>query len=358
MAVTPSAPNVDLQLPPMIGRRQRRRAFMLYMRRPARQFLPTFCLLVATLALGTAVFAVFGDAPAPDLAESFIVTAHLLFGNTLNPVPAHPLARALYLVLPLVGVLAILDAIIRFSYHLMRRDEASREWNTAMALTLENHVILIGLGKVGLRILQQLHRLGEQVVVLEKDEHCAKLSWARLHGVPVVIGNTRDEGILEDLNIAKAKAIVPATSDDLANLELALDARKRRPDIRVVLRLFDQELAHKVREGFGIDTAFSTSELAAPVFALSSVDPAIHNSFYVGDTLLVVGEVTVGEKSPMAGQALVNILPLDCVALAHRASTGQSAFPVGSTKVERGDGLTLQTTLDGFRRMRRIARGE
>lgn len=343
---------------PLASPVRRMRAFARYLRRPLREFLPTFAVLLATLAVGTAVFSEDAGQPGTTRppAQAFLITAHLLLGNSLIELPDYPLQQVLFLVLPFLGLVALLDAVIRFSYHILRLDASSRDWNIAMASTLENHVILIGLGKVGLRILQQLHRLGEPVVVLERDANCPKISYARRHGIPVIIGNSRDEGILDELNIMAAKAIVPATSDDLANLEMALDARKRRPDLRVVIRLFDQELAAKVRVGFGIETAFSTSELSAPVFALSAVDPAILNSFYVGNTLLMVAHVTVGPKSALAGKPLAEALPPESIALAHRPAEGAEVmFPHATARVQQGDTLTVQTTLPGLRRLRVLA---
>ena len=79
---------------------------------------------------------------------------------------------------------------------------------------------------MGVRTLQQLVHLGEEVIVLEKDPLCPNRAYAQKHGIPVIIGNGREEDIFEDLNVTAAKSIVLATNDDLANLEMALDARK------------------------------------------------------------------------------------------------------------------------------------
>src|SRR5690606_1858856 len=108
--------------------------------------------------------------------------------------------------------------------------------------------------------------------------------------------------VVVDLNIRAAKSIILATSDDLANLELALDARKANPSVRVVLRMFDQELAQKVKDSFGIPVSFSTSALAAPLFATSSTDKSIINSFYIGEQLQVVAEMTVRGDSQLVGR--------------------------------------------------------
>ena len=58
-------------------------------------------------------------------------------------------------------------------------------------------------------------------------------------------------------------AIVPCADDDLANLDIALEARRLKPGIKVVLRLFDERLAENVEHGFDIHTAFSCSALPA-----------------------------------------------------------------------------------------------
>lgn len=64
-----------------------------------------------------------------------------------------------------------------------------------------------------------------------------------------------------------ARAIIIATNDDMANLEVALDARRMNPKIRVIMRLFDQRMADKFKEAALIDEAFSPAALAAPILA-------------------------------------------------------------------------------------------
>ena len=97
-----------------------------------------------------------------------------------------------------------------------------------------------------------------------------------------------------------ARAIIACTDVDLTNVEIALDAREIRPDIRVVLRLFDQRLAAKITAGFDIQLAFSAASLAAPAFAAAAVDPTVRNSFYVGERLYVFAEFWIPATSSLA----------------------------------------------------------
>ena len=235
------------------------------------------------------------------------VTYCLIFMEHLLEWPNHWLLQVFYVVLPPLGLAVILDGIVRFSYHILRRDETSPEWTRAMAHTMQDHVILFGLGKLGLRILQELLRLDEQVVVVERDTKCPNLAYARKHGVPVRIGMGREEDILLDLNIKSAKSVILATNDDLMNLEIAIDARAVRPGIRVVLRVFDQELADKIKNTLDLKLAFSTWELSAPVFAMASADRTIMNAFYVGKELMVVAKIRIAPDSVLAGKQVADL---------------------------------------------------
>jgi Trk K+ transport system NAD-binding subunit len=139
------------------------------------------------------------------------------------------------------------------------------------------------------------------VVAIEQDPDKLFIGLARELDVPVIIGNARLRDTLDKAGIARAVSIVCCTQDDLANLDIALDAREANPDIKVVLRMFDDNLASKVEKGFGIRTAFSTSGLAAPAFAAAATRAHIDYSFFVGGTLLHVSQVSVDARSPLVG---------------------------------------------------------
>lgn len=319
------------------------RAWLHYLRKPTLQFLPILSGLVVLLLLGGLAFTQFYEEQLSFGKSTYLVYT-LLFGEQISPAPEHWLLEIICFITPLLGLVVILDGVVRFSYHILRRDEASPEWVQAMAKTLKDHVILFGLGKVGVRILQQLLKLGEVVIVLEKDSNCINLTYARKHGIPVRVGHGREDGVLEELNAAQAKSIICVTDDDLANIELALDARKIRPDIRVVLRMFDQELAGKIRESFGMSLAFSTAELAAPLFATASADPSIVNAFYVDGKLLVVANVYVCGGSALRGLSIRDLakdLPL--FILNHRRGDVHTLYPGGDVVLAEGDEITLQT---------------
>ncbi len=338
----------------MRGRRRSRArsalAFLHYVRRPLLSILPQVVLLAILLVGGAVAFHTLYDPALTETGErlglvrSLYLTWALVFMEHLLPFPEHWLLRAFYFLVPIVGLVVVLDGIIRMSYYLLRRDAASPEWTLAMTKTYRDHVILMGLGKVGLRVLEELLRLDELVVVLENDASCENLDIARSRGIPVVVGNGRTPGVLENLGVDRAKSLICATDDDLANLEVALDARKIRPDIRIVLRMFDKELAQKIKESMDIHLALSTAQIAAPLLATSASDRSIESSFYVGSRLLVVSRIEVAAGSRLAAMSIGELEEAVSVhVLEHERNSRENYDPSPSLALTGGDRLAVQT---------------
>lgn len=323
---------------------RRFRANVHYLKKPTLQFLPVFLGMIVVIFAGGWCFLHLYPEKVHSYSEGLYITYCLIFMEHLLDFPEHRVLQVFYVVLPPLGLGVILDAIVRFSYHILRRNEASADWVRAMTKTMKNHVVLFGLGKLGLRVLQELLRLDELVVVVEKDATCPNIAYARRHGVPVRIGMGREEGILDELNLKDAKSVIMATDDDLANLEVALDARNVKDDIAVVLRLFDQELAAKIKDAFDINLAFSTSELAAPLFATASSDRSIINSFYVGRQLMLVARVEVANGGGVVGKSIAEVRnEFQVLVLEVRRGSDQRFFPEVEERLVAGDRLTVQS---------------
>ena len=96
--------------------------------------------------------------------------------------------------------------------------------------------------------------------------------FARELGVPLVIGDASRAETLREASIETARSLVVLSTDDVTNLEAALHARAVRPDLRVVLRLFDGDFAQRVQKVFGITSSKSVSLLAAPAFAAAILE--------------------------------------------------------------------------------------
>lgn len=166
-------------------------------------------------------------------------------------------------------------------------------------------------------------------------------------GVPVVVADATRDSVLDEVQVARARTIIISTQDDLANLEIALDARDRNPEIRVVLRMFNEQLMAKVKKAFNIHVAFSTSALAGPVFASASASRAVRQSFYVDEQLLEVAEYALGGKSRLIGWTLDDLKAKHPMRVISMKRDGKAdLFPGGQAKLAAGDSITVLTNLD------------
>jgi len=115
--------------------------------------------------------------------------------------------------------------------------------------------------------VQELLRRKESVLVIEKDPENRFLESARSQGAKAFVGDASVSKVLRDAGVQSAGGLFSLINDDLKNLEIGLNARSLRPDLRLILRIFDKEIAEQLRDRFDIHFAMSTSALAAEEFA-------------------------------------------------------------------------------------------
>lgn len=287
--------------------------------------------------------------------EAFHHTYFLLFGQPSLPYVDNVIVELLNVAIPPLGVAVIVDGIVRFAFLALARHRHDKEWVAVLASTYRDHVVVCGAGRVGYRVAVELLELGKHVIVIEKNEDASFVSVLRDRDVPVLIDDIRTRGALERVNLGAASALVCATDDDLANLNVALDARRLNPAIRVVLRLFDDDLVGTVRATFGAE-AMSTSAVAAPTIALAALDPRIEHGFRVGHHLMVVSEFVVGEG--MVGKDVGWVRDeYGGLTISLRRGEELLLHPRGRVPLERGDRMLVQCEYTDYLRLRR-ATGE
>jgi Trk K+ transport system NAD-binding subunit len=270
--------------------------------------------------------------------------------------PKAPGLQLLFFVMPVVGLGVVADGVVRFGVALFNRRERKEAWQVAIASTYRDHIVVCGLGRIGYRVVKELLNLGEEVVGVERDAEGPFLEEIRQMKVPVLLGDARQREMLEQARVREASAIVVCTEDDLTNLDIALDARELNPTIKVVLRMFDAQLAEKVKRGFGIHTAFSTSALAAPVFAAAATRAQIDQSFYVDDVLMNVARATVQAGSALEGYSIAQAeKELDVTVVMHRSADSLDPHPAPEVTLRAGDCLVVLASLESLARLREMS---
>ncbi|MFJ3106810.1 NAD-binding protein [Streptomyces sp. NPDC086835] len=193
--------------------------------------------------------------------------------------------------------------------------EALGTFRTASALRrpprgLSGHVVLLGLGKIGTRVLMRLRELGIPVVCVEEDPEARGIALVRRLRVPTVMGDVTEEGVLEAAKIHRAHALLALTSVDTTNLEAALYARSAKPDLRVALRIYDDDFATAVYRSLraaypnALTRSRSVSTLAAPAFAVAMMGRQILGAVPVERKVLLFAAVDVAGHPQLEGRTV------------------------------------------------------
>lgn len=223
------------------------------------------------------------------------------------------------------------------------------------AKRMKDHIILAGLGQTGFRIFEELQHFGDQVCILESidNEFTHRL---RKQGVLVLLGDLHSSEILEEANITAAKSLIVATDNDLVNVELSVNAKELRPDINIVLRMFDQRLANKLQAAFGIRAAFSATALAAPAFAAASHCDTVVDSIHLGEHLLVTAEIEVNSKAELARYTFLKLQKeVEMTVLRYQAVGRRSEMhPRNLGGLHAGDQMTVICTLPNLEKLQEM----
>jgi Trk K+ transport system NAD-binding subunit len=311
---------------------------------------------VSIIIVGTLLFYLFYVQPdtghRPGIGESLYATFSLLFFNPHFEFPDQWYLQMLYFLIPFLGLAAVADGVLRFGTALVSKAGRGQKWMVAMASTYSDHVIVCGMGRVGYRVSVELIRFGREVVAIEPNANGRFVEKARTLGIPVIIDDARRSVNLIKAGVDRADSIVPCTDDELTNLDIALDAREINPDIKVVMRMFDADLARRVERGFGIHTAFSTSALAAPIFAAAAMRFNVKHSFYVGDRLMNLSEVEIRPGSTLAGMSIGDLESrVQLSVVCYNSDICSEMNPPPNVRLEPGGTLLVMASLEALERL-------
>jgi Trk K+ transport system NAD-binding subunit len=188
---------------------------------------------------------------------------------------------------------------------------------------MDQHFILCGLGRVGERVLAHLRLAGSQVVVI--DSRCA-VGDERLAGVPLIQGDCRRKEVLEQAGLERARGILILPSDELVSLQTALLVRHLNPTVRVVVRMFNQNLITRLGSAVANIHTLSVSGLAAPLLALVARTGEALSTFQLeDDTPRQVAEILIAAHSPLVGSKLGGLAQKHQAAIIAHVPQGQKA---------------------------------
>jgi Trk K+ transport system NAD-binding subunit len=252
-----------------------------------------FTALLAVIVIGLALLATVYS-----LSDALYLTLMDLTGSALTRSQDSPAEKVAQVMLTVDGMafIPVITAIVvgaRLTGSVRRAPRPA-----------SGHIIVVGLGNVGTAVTGQLHDLGFDVVCVDNNPNAPGIPMARQMGLPVVIGDAFREQTLRAAHLDTCLALVSVTSLDIVNLETALTARALRDDLRIVLRLTDDDLAERLEKTTGNTISRSVPYLAAPAFATAMLEHQVLRTIDVGRHVLLIAEIRVADQAGLAGSLI------------------------------------------------------
>ncbi|MBL8187526.1 MAG: potassium channel protein [Acidobacteria bacterium] len=225
---------------------------------------------------------------------------------------------------------------------------------------LENHFILCGAGRVGLRIVDELASKGVDFVVIEHDDSVAERLLTQGH--LVLIGDATDEKVLEGARAQYAQTLITAASSDAENVYITLTARGLNPDIYIVARANDQAAERQLMRA-GANKVVSPVLIGSHRMAQAALSPAVadflESTTKTEELGLNFEQIHIGGDSPLNGVKLKDSgirSEHNAMVVAITTGEGERVFnPNGDQILRAGDLLIAIGTRAGLAKLVEIA---
>jgi trk system potassium uptake protein TrkA len=209
-------------------------------------------------------------------------------------------------------------------------------------------VIVVGCGRVGSELAEELSRRGHDVTVIDH------VGSSFQHLDPAWRGRTIEaeplaEGVLERAGIEKAAALAAVTNSDAVNAVVAHVARTTYKVPSVVARNYDPRW-RALHEALGLQTVSSTAWGAQRIEELLE-SPLLRTVFSAGNGEVEIYELRV--PASWGGRALSALTGgVACTAVSVTRG-GRASLPTPETRLEAGDLVHVAAPLDGVDELRR-----
>lgn len=286
--------------------------------------------------------------------ESLNLTLHLMFMDQPVEFPHSFSVQVLFILLPIFGFGIIAEGLIRFMVLLFNKKSKMEVWQMALASTLNNHIVVCGLGKVGYRVVMRLLKTNKDICVIESQNKNQFYKEIEEHNIPIIIGECQNKEILKQARIQNASALVLATDNDLVNLETALLAKEYNSQLRIVMRTFNPNLAGFIQKNMGFRT-FSTSEIAAPALASAVFSDNIIHAIDIDGTEANIARFTVPKNSALIGKKIIDIeREYDITFILHQNRNSRDVHPAPDIIINENDTIIFLSPTETLMKIEKI----
>jgi Trk K+ transport system NAD-binding subunit len=270
-----------------------------------------------------------------------------LFGGLRQDVNVPDWVQLVCLMITLISLLFILgvfglitDILISSRFNFFRK---------RLPIPQQNHIVLVGFGRVGQRIAALLQDFKQPFVAITEQSEPPKQPIALLVGDPIAE--------LSRTNLATAKSVIAVTEDQMVNLEVALLARNANRNIGVVVRTYDQRFSDNLRDFMPDARALAAYALSAEAFASAAFGENVLGLFRLNQQTILVTEYCISDTDTLAGKSLAqvaygySVVPVYHQELNAVHDSERFLLPSDERVLDVGDRLIVLSSINGLRRI-------
>lgn len=282
--------------------------------------------------------------PVDSIAEAIYLVLGLIFLQPTVDFPHDWHLQLFFFLVPLLGIGAIAQGVVEFSALFFNRRQRSKEWEMAVASTYSNHVVVVGVGHLGFQAVKNLINMDLDVVIIEQNLEADLFSESQKMGVPVIAGDGNKQSVLIDAGIERAKSIVVCTQNDPLNMQIAVKAKALNPDLKVILRIFDEHFAEAIENQFNF-TALSSSVMSAPQFAGAAAGIEITRPVTIEGESYILAKLEIHQDSLLNGITAGELeQDYDASLVVIRSENRTENHPHSDSKIQNGNTIIVLAT--------------
>lgn len=279
--------------------------------------------------------------PLVNLGAAVYAVLSMTFLQPVGEFPGTWYLELFYFAMPVIGLIIFAQGIADFGYMFFNRRDRRKEWEMAVASTFKNHIILIGLGHLGYRVVHELVQMDQDVVVIEHNPSAKLVESVKALGVPVIEEDATREVALQAAGITQARSVIICTQNDSMNLQIGIKARRINPSIQVVLRIFDESFAEALHDQFNF-SAMSATGMAAPAFASAAAGVDMTKPVTIEGYSLSLARLEVRAGNGLPGMTVGQVEKQYEVSIVLLCQEGEEDLhPSANRQLHSGDTLAL-----------------
>lgn len=246
-----------------------------------RRLLSAFGFLCLVVLIGTAVYHQLGRGAwgwVDCLYMTVITIASVGFGEVLPGFEAVPGARLFTIGLIILGSGTVVYFVSTLTAFIVEGDLLGAIRGNRMQKRidqLKDHIIVCGGGATGVHVLRELAAVGDEFVVVDRDEgRLVKLGEELDDELLWVVGDATDDHTLQQAGIERARGLIAAVNEDKDNLFVTMSARALNPRVRIIAKAVEQSAEAKMRR-VGADAVVSPNRIGGMRLVSEMVRPVV-----------------------------------------------------------------------------------